>query len=165
VEAHWTAKQQGLHAFISCQNEYNLLVRDIERDLLPAMQACGQGLLPYLPLAAGFLTGKYKRDLSLLGTRLAPGKRWSEKVVTERNWTITERLERFCAEQGHSLLELAFSWLLANPLVASVIAGASSPEQLETNVKATGWALSRGELAQIDALTEPHYAENVQAGG
>jgi len=152
VEAHWTAKHLGLSSFISCQNEYSLLSRDVERELLPAMQACGQGLLPYLPLAAGLLTGKYKRNVTLLGSRLAPGKRWADKIVTDRNWTITEQLEQFCAQRGHSILELAFSWLLAHPIVASVIAGATTPEQLELNAQAGSWALTADELAQIDTL-------------
>ena len=105
------------------------------------------------PLAAGLLTGKYKRNVTLFGSRLAPGKRWADKIVTERNWTITERLEKFCAERGHSMLELAFSWLLAQPLVASVIAGATSPEQLERNAQAGSWALSADDLTQIDRLS------------
>ena len=153
VEAHWTARHLGLNGFISCQNEYSLLSRDIERDLLPAMQACGQGLLPYLPLAAGLLSGKYKKNVTLLGSRLAPGKRWASKFITDRNWAITERLEQFCAQRGRSLLELAFSWLLAHPAVASVIAGATTPEQLELNVQAGGWLLSSEDMAQIEHLT------------
>jgi aryl-alcohol dehydrogenase-like predicted oxidoreductase len=153
VEAHWSAKYFGLNGFISCQNEYSLLVRRIERDVLPAMQACGIGLLPYLPLAAGLLTGKYKREASLAGTRLAPGSRWADRFITEANWTMTERLESFCAERGRSLLELAFSWLLARPMVGSVIAGATKPEQLELNVRAGNWALTPEDMAQIDQLT------------
>ena len=153
TEAHWTAKHLNLNRFISCQNEYSLLARGVENDLLPAMRACGQGLLPYLPLAAGLLTGKYKRNVTLLGSRLAPGKRWAEKIVTDRNWTITERLEKFCAERGRSLLELAFSWLLAQPIVGSVIAGATTPGQLELNAKSGSWELTAEDLSQIDSLS------------
>lgn len=153
VDAHWTAKHLGLNAFVSCQNEYSLLARDIERDLMPAMQACSLGLLPYLPLAAGLLTGKYKRNAPLLDTRLAPGKRWTDKFITDANWTIVERLETFCEARGRSLLELAFSWLLANPIVASVIAGATRPEQLELNARAGEWAFTAEDMAQIDSLT------------
>ncbi|MDH5534300.1 MAG: aldo/keto reductase [Betaproteobacteria bacterium] len=153
VEAHWTAKHLGLNAFVSCQDEYSLLARNIERDLLPAMHACGLGLLPYLPLAAGLLTGKYKRNASLLDTRLAPGTRWSSQFITDANWTITERLETSCAERGRSLLELAFGWLLAHPIVASVIAGATRPEQLELNVRAGECVLTAEDMAQIDSLT------------
>jgi aryl-alcohol dehydrogenase-like predicted oxidoreductase len=152
VEAHWTARHLGLNGFVSCQNEYSLLARNIEGDLLPAMRACGVGLLPYFPLAAGLLTGKYKRDAPLAGTRLAPGTRWTSKFITDANWTITERLEKFCVEKGRGLLELAFSWLLAQPTVASVIAGATTPEQLELNARAGGWALTPADLAQIDTL-------------
>ena len=153
VEAHWTAKHAGLNAFVSCQDEYSLLARNIERDLMPAMQACGLGLLPYLPLAAGLLTGKYRRNLPLLDTRLAPGNRWTDKFITDTNWTITEHLEKFCAERRRSLLELAFSWLLAHPMVASVIAGATRPEQLELNARAGDWVFTPEDTAQIDSLT------------
>lgn len=154
VEAHWTAKHSGLSAFITCQNEYSLLVRDIERDLVPAMQSYGLGLLPYYPLAAGLLTGKYTRNSpSPAGARLTETQRLADRYLTDANWTVIERLERFCAERSRSLLELAFSWLLARPAVSSVIAGATRPEQLELNIRASDWVLTPEELAEIDQLT------------
>jgi aryl-alcohol dehydrogenase-like predicted oxidoreductase len=155
VNAQWTAKDRQLTHFISAQDELSLLVRDVERELIPALNAKGMGLLPYFPLASGFLTGKYTRGSDAPeGTRMARIKRLSDRFMTEKNWTIVEKLEAFCASRGHTMLELAFGWLLAKPVVASVIAGATKPEQIEANVKATGWKLSSEDLAEIDRLTK-----------
>lgn len=155
VEAQWTARELLLNPFISCQDEYSLLVRDIERDLLPAAAEYGLGILPYFPLASGLLTGKYKRQApSSAGSgRLATTPRLAERYMTEANWSLVERLEEFATRRGHSLLELAFSWLLAHRPVSSVIAGATRPEQVEQNVKAAGWALTVEDLAEIDRLS------------
>ncbi|HLI11222.1 MAG TPA: aldo/keto reductase [Alphaproteobacteria bacterium] len=155
VEAQWTAREIGSNAFVSCQDEYSLLVRDIERELVPAIEAYGLGLLPFFPLASGLLTGKYKRGAPLpAGTRLANTQRLADRFATEANWPIVEALQAFCAQRGHSLLELAFSWLAARPGVASVIAGATKPEQLAQNVKAVGWALTAEEMAEVDRITK-----------
>ena len=114
------------------------------------------GLLPFFPLASGLLTGKYKRGAaSPAGTRFASTKYLADRYVTEANWTIVEALEAFCNKRGKSLLELAFSWLLAKPCVTSVIAGATRPEQLEQNVKAADWALSAEDMAEVDRITQP----------
>jgi aryl-alcohol dehydrogenase-like predicted oxidoreductase len=154
VEAQWTAKSVGLNAFVSCQDEYSLVVRDIERELVPAAEAHGLGILPYFPLASGLLTGKYKRGaLPPAGTRLATTARLGERYLTERNFAIVEKLEAFASKHGHSLLELAFSWLAARPQIASVIAGATRPEQVEQNVKAADWELTTEDLAEIDRLS------------
>lgn len=154
VDAVWTARSLGLARLASCQDEYSLLVRDIEAELVPAMQACGLGLLPYFPLAGGFLTGKYRRGAPPpAGARLTLRKNLADRFQTQANWRIVERLEEFCTRRGHTLVELAFSWLSRRPLVASVIAGATKPEQVEQNVKAAGWALSGDELAEIDRLS------------
>jgi len=154
VDAQWTARHCGLNGFISCQDEYSLVVREIERELVPAIRANDLGLLPYFPLASGLLTGKYKRNTSMpQGGRLTETPRLAERYLKEDHWQKAERLEAFCAARGRSLLELAFSWLLARPAVASVIAGATRPEQLEANVKAGDWALSAEDLAEIDRLT------------
>jgi len=155
VEAQWTAKVNGLHAFVSCQDEYSMLVRGVvEPQLKPAMLKYGMGLLPFSPLASGVLTGKYRRNTALpAGTRLANTPRLADRYLSERNWPIAEKLGDFAAARGHSLLELAFSWLLAQAPVASVIAGATRPEQLEQNVKAGGWKLSAEELEEIDGIT------------
>ena len=154
VEAQWTARQLGLNAFVSCQDEYSLLVRDPDRDLLPAMQAHGLGLLPFFPLASGLLTGKYRRHSDIPpGTRLAVMEPLAKRYMTDANWPIVEQLEQFASERGHTILELAFSWLAARPTVASVIAGATSAEQVAQNVKAIGWSLTAEELTAIDRIT------------
>jgi len=156
VEALLTSRQLNLNAFASCQDHYNLLERDIERELVPAIEAYKMGLLPFFPLASGLLTGKYQRQALLPpGTRFAGNKAMAEKNLTDRNWQLVESLQVFCVQRGISLLELAFSWLAARPGVASVIAGATRPEQLEANVKAAGRALSLEDMAEIDRLTLP----------
>jgi aryl-alcohol dehydrogenase-like predicted oxidoreductase len=154
VEAQWTARHHGLHHFVSCQEEYSLLSRRLDRDMMTMLQAYGLGLIPFAPLANGLLTGKYKRDAPLPhGARLSYMQRSAARYLTEDNWTIVERLEGFAAERGHTLLELAVSWLLRRPQVASVIAGATQPEQVEQNVRAAGWALTETEMQEIDRLT------------
>ena len=154
VEAQWTSREASLNAFVSCQDEYSLVVRGAEKELMPAMNACGLGLLPYFPLGSGLLTGKYKRNVAKPeGARLTHTQNLADRYFTDANWAIVERLEAYCAARGHTLLELAFSWLAAKPPVASVIAGATKPEQLDQNVKAVGWALTAAELAEVDALS------------
>jgi aryl-alcohol dehydrogenase-like predicted oxidoreductase len=154
TEAAWTAQTAGLNGFVSCQDEFSLVHRAPEAELLPAARKLGLGLLPYFPLASGLLTGKYRRNVPLpAGTRLAGTQRLAERYLTDRNWAIAERLGDFAAAQGCSMLELAFSWLLAQSPVTSVIAGATRPEQLEQNVKAGDWALSADALAEIDRIT------------
>jgi aryl-alcohol dehydrogenase-like predicted oxidoreductase len=153
VEALWTAKHTLLDTFISCQDEYSLVVREPERELIPAMERYGLGLLPYFPLASGLLTGKYKRNAPMpAGARLSATQRLTDRYLTEANWALVERLEAFCAQRGHTLLELAFSWLAARPTVASVIAGATQPEQVEANVRAVEWKLTPEDLAEVDRL-------------
>ena len=155
VDAEWTAHQLGSHRFISCQDEYSLVMRDIECELVPAMTAYGLGLLPFFPLASGLLTGKYRRDgAPPAGARLTLVKRLAERYMTESNWQIVERLRAFSAERGHNMLELAFSWLAQRSPVASVIAGATSPAQLEENARAAGWVLTPEDMAQIDRITK-----------
>ena len=154
IAAQDTARRQGLTAFVSCQDEYSLLVRDIERELLAAAKARGLGILPYFPLASGLLTGKYRRDAPPPpGTRLAKNPRHAQEFISERNWRIVSALEGFVASRGRSLVELAVSWLLRDPVVASVIAGATTPEQVEQNIGAAGWTLSAEDLAEIDRIT------------
>jgi aryl-alcohol dehydrogenase-like predicted oxidoreductase len=153
TEAHWTAKAGGLNPFVSCQDEYSLVFRKPEAELMPAMRKLGLGLLPFFPLASGLLTGKYRRNVALpAGTRLANTQRLADRYLTDRNWQIAERLADFAESCGHTMLELAFSWLLAQRPVASVIAGATLPEQLEQNVKAGEWRLAAEELAEINRI-------------
>jgi aryl-alcohol dehydrogenase-like predicted oxidoreductase len=153
VEAQWTARAQHLAPLVSAQNQYNLLDRRIERELVPACNAHGLGVLPYFPLANGFLTGKYRPgEPAPEGTRLASGM--GERVLTEGNFAQLEKLEAFAAGRGHSMLELAIGWLASQPHVASVIAGATRPEQVEQNVQAAEWRLSAEERAEVDRLTQ-----------
>jgi aryl-alcohol dehydrogenase-like predicted oxidoreductase len=154
VEAQDTARQHGLAAFVSCQDEYSLLVRDIERELIPAAKAHGMGLLPYFPLASGLLTGKYRRDAPLPpGSRLSKNPRHAEEFGTTRNWRLVAELEALAARRGRIMLELAFGWLLHDGVVTSVIAGATTPAQLEQNIRAAQCTLSAEELAEIDRIT------------
>jgi aryl-alcohol dehydrogenase-like predicted oxidoreductase len=154
IAADDAARQHGLAAFVSCQDEYSLLVRDIERELIPAAKARGLGILPYFPLASGLLTGKYRRGAPLPpGSRLAKNPRHADEFITERNWRIVGELAAFAARRGRRMLELAFGWLLRDSVVASVIAGATTPEQVEQNVGAAGWKFSAEELVEIDRIT------------
>jgi len=153
-EAEFTARAANTTRFVSCQDEYSLLVRDIEKDLLPAAQQYSLGLLPFFPLASGMLTGKYQRGAAVPdGTRFAMMPAIKERYATPENENIVERLTTFAKARGHSLLELAFSWLASRPQVSSVIAGATRVEQIEANVKAIDWTLSADELAEIDKIT------------
>jgi aryl-alcohol dehydrogenase-like predicted oxidoreductase len=155
VEALWTSRQHGLHHFVSCQEEYSLLARGLDDDMVPMLQSCGLGLIPFRPLADGLLTGKYRHDLPPPeGTRFASTPRAASRYRSEVTWALIERLEEFAAGHGHSLLELAFGWLLGRPAVASVIAGATTPEQVGENVLAAArWQLTGDEMQEIDRLT------------
>ncbi len=149
-----TARGKSLPAFTTAQDQYSLLARGIERDLLPALQRHRLALLPYFPLASGMLSGKYRLGQPLpAGTRLA-NPRYSDRVLNDANLRIVEELARFCAARGRTLLQLAFGWLLAQPLVASVIAGASTPEQMRQNAGAIGWELTADEAAEVDRITQ-----------
>jgi aryl-alcohol dehydrogenase-like predicted oxidoreductase len=155
VEALWTSRQHGLHRFVSCQEEYSLLARRLDDDMSTMLQSYGLGLVPFRPLADGLLTGKYRRGMPPpAGTRLASTPRAGGRYQSEEHWVLLERLESFAAEHGHSLLDLAFGWLLGRPPVASVIAGATTPEQVEENVHAAArWRLTAGEMQEIDRVT------------
>jgi aryl-alcohol dehydrogenase-like predicted oxidoreductase len=154
AQAQRVARTNGLASFATAQDQYNLLSREIEREVLPTIAAEKLALLPYFPLASGMLTGKYRRGKPMPeGTRLS-NPRYSDRFLNDDNYRVVERLEAFCAARGRTLLELAFAWLLANPVVASVIAGASTPEQLRQNATAIGWALDPDEIAEVDRLTD-----------
>ncbi|NVN87911.1 MAG: aldo/keto reductase [Rhodopseudomonas sp.] len=154
AEAEFTARELGANRFVSCQDEYSLVVRDIEKELLPAAQQYNLGLLPFFPLASGLLTGKYQRGAAApADTRFAKAPALRDRYQTPRNEDIVERLTAFCVARGHSMLELSFSWLASRPQVSSVIAGATRVEQVEQNVAAIGWTLSAEELAEIDKIT------------
>ena len=152
IEAQLTARQLNLNAFISAQDEYSLLKRTLDKENLLMMERYGLGLLPYFPLASGLLTGKHKRGATAAGSRLAMPM--FSAVVTDANFDIVEKLQAFAQARGHTMLELAFSWLASRPQVSSVIAGATRVEQVEQNVKAIGWALSAEEIAEVDGITK-----------
>jgi aryl-alcohol dehydrogenase-like predicted oxidoreductase len=152
VDADWTARSRNLAAFISVQNRYSLLDRDLEREVAPAAVQHGIGVLPFSPLEDGFLTGKYKRGKRpTKGTRLAVWDAVREAVLTEANFDKLGILEDFAGERGHSLVDLAFGWLASQPHVSSVIAGATKPSQVKKNVAAGDWRLSSGDLEELDA--------------
>jgi aryl-alcohol dehydrogenase-like predicted oxidoreductase len=155
AEAEHVARAMNLSRFVSCQDEYSLVVRDIENELLPCAQQYRLGLLPFFPLASGLLTGKYKRGQAAPDdTRFSKVPRLRDRYVTPKNEEIVDKLQAFARERGHTLLELAFSWLAARPQVASVIAGATRVEQVEQNVKALAWSLSADDMAEIDKITK-----------
>jgi aryl-alcohol dehydrogenase-like predicted oxidoreductase len=152
--ARAAARELGRNAFASDQDEYSLLVREVEREILPAARASGMGFLPYFPLASGFLTGKYRRNQPMPeGARITAAKVFQDNFLTDENWAILERLEDFAATRGRTLLDLAVSWLLANPTVSSVIAGATAPGQVKANVAAAGWKLTADDMAAIDRIS------------
>jgi aryl-alcohol dehydrogenase-like predicted oxidoreductase len=151
-DAEWTARTGGYERFISAQNEYSLLKRDIEDDLVPALEEYGIGLLPFYPLASGLLTGKYRR-----GEPPPPGSRiqaWGrESALTDEAFDIIEGLTAFASARSISLLDVAIGGLAAQPAVASVIAGATSADQVNANVAAARWHPSLDDLAELDELT------------
>jgi aryl-alcohol dehydrogenase-like predicted oxidoreductase len=147
-----TDASQGRAQFVSVQNEFSLFHREPETNgVLPECERRRLAFLPYFPLASGLLTAKYREGKKLPeGSRAADG--WGPKVFTEQNLAIVELLIEFAESKGHTILELAFSWLLSHKPVASVIAGASKPEQVRANAKAADWQLAANDLAQIDAI-------------
>ena len=154
-EAQSVAARNGLSSFVGCQDEYSLLERGLEKDRVAVMRKHGLGLLPYFPLASGLLTGKYKRDAPLpagIAARhtSAPSPTASSMRATGAS---SRRSSAFAAQRGHTLLELAMSWLASRPSVPSIIAGATRPEQVEQNVAAVDWTLSPADLAEIDRMT------------
>jgi len=149
-EAIWTSRTKNFVPFSTVQPHYNMLNREIEKELVPFCKTYGIGILPYFPLANGFFTGKYKR-----GENAPEGSRLSENdrgLFTDKNFDILESLEKFAQERDHTVLDLAFAWLLANPCVSSVIAGATKPEQITANAKTSGWQLTSEEMTEIDGI-------------
>ncbi len=148
VDADWTARTSGFAPFVSAQNEYSLLKRGIESELVPACESAGVGILPFFPLASGLLTGKYTRgDSAPTGTRLAD----RPERLAAADFDRIESIGSYAAERDLSMLEVAIGGLAAQPGVASVIAGATSPDQVRANVAAGGWQPSAQDLADLDA--------------
>ena len=151
ADAHWTASAGNLTPFISAQNRYSLLHREVEDEVVPACEHFGLGFLPFFPLDSGLLSGKYRRgERPAAGTRLSQDRyrHWLEGV----DWDTIEALTAFGAERGHSLLDVAIAGLAARPAVASVIAGATSAEQVRANAAAGAWQLSAEDVAALDRL-------------
>ena len=146
------ATKSGAARFVSVQNEYSLLHREPEQSVLPACERMGLAFLPFFPLASGLLTGKFEPGKPApADSRLSLS--WTSRFTTEKNVAVAEKLKAFAATRGHTLLELAFSWLASRRQVASVIAGATSPEQVRANAAAANWSLSQEELAEIESVT------------
>jgi aryl-alcohol dehydrogenase-like predicted oxidoreductase len=155
ADADWTARSAHATRFVSAQNHYSLLERGVETEVLGACERFGLGMLPYFPLASGMLTGKYRRnEAPPQGTRLANVGRLAERALSERNFAIVEKLTDFATQRGHKLIDVAFGWLLVKPVISSVIAGATSAEQVEANVAAATWRLSAEDVAAVDAIAK-----------
>jgi len=158
ADAAWTAQTRNLTAFVSAQNRYSLLTRDVEKELVPACEKHGVSILPYFPLESGLLTGKYKH-----GQKPTDGTRWSTwsqfapayaaQFFTDEKFAQVGKLQSLCDMYGHSMLDMAVGWLLSKGYVASVIAGATRPEQLEQNAKAAAWRPGTEEAGKIDEIT------------
>jgi aryl-alcohol dehydrogenase-like predicted oxidoreductase len=154
LEAERAARDGGFTPFVAVQNEYSLLKRSIERDVLPLAERMGVGVLPYFPLASGLLTGKYRRgEEAPAGTRLA-GR---SSLGSDADLTAVEALARFAESRGVEPIDVAIGWLAAQPCVASVIAGATKPEQARRNAQAGLWQPTAADLAEIDAIVPPQH--------
>ena len=152
VDADWTARAAGTARFVSAQNEYSLLERDVEEELVPACEHVGVGLLPFFPLASGLLTGKYRRgEPAPEGTRLAA---MADRLAAA-DWDTIERIEAYAAQRDLRPIDVAIGGLAAQPAVASVIAGATRPEQVLDNVRAGLWEPTAEDLAELDEITTP----------
>lgn len=150
AEAEFSAILGGHPRFISAQNEYSLLARGVEREVLPAVREYGLGFLPFFPLYNGILTGKYTREGGPAGSRVSKLK---PHLLESTNWDAVERFRQFCDSRSLTMLEATFGWLLAQPNLSSVIAGATTPEQVRQNVAAaTAWVPDDSDLADIDAI-------------
>ncbi len=154
AESAWIARTEHLTPYVSVQNEYSILNQGPRPEVIPVCERYGLGLLPYFPLASGFLTGKYRPDQAPPeGTRLsAPNSPFAARILNEKNFDALLKLEGFARERGHSMVELAFSWLASQPVVSSVIAGATRPEQVAENARAADWKLTPDEMAEVDAI-------------
>ncbi len=154
ADAQWVAATKGYTPFVTGQNHYSLVARAVQHEVLPACERYDIGMLPYFPLASGLLTGKYRRgEPPPQGSRMALVERIAKRSMTDRNFDVVDRLSAFAAERQHKLLDLAFAWLLSQPVITSVIAGATTPEQVASNVKAAAdWRFSVAEMDEIKSL-------------
>jgi aryl-alcohol dehydrogenase-like predicted oxidoreductase len=154
ADADWIARAGHFNRFVSAQNNYSLLERKVEFEVIPACERFGLGLLPYFPLASGLLSGKYRRgEAPGQDTRLAAWGARGAAALNDSNFDRIEALSAFAEARGHTLLDLAFAWLLGHPSVSSVIAGATRPEQVRANAAAGTWRLTLDEVAEVSRLT------------
>lgn len=152
THANAVAELQGWTQFVSIQPHYHMLHREVEAELQPACAYFNIGMLPYFPLAGGFLTGKYRREQEAPRGSRGEESPYVQRYMTAENYTIVEQLEALAKENGRHLNELAHAWLLAQPQVSSVISGATKPEHVQANAKAAEWILSSEELARADEI-------------
>lgn len=154
AHANVLAELRGLTPFVSIQNHYHMFERDQEREMLPYCNAHKVGMLPYFPLAGGFLTGKYKRGEAAPAGSRGEQSPYVQRYMTDANYAKVEQMEAWATARGHTMGDLAHAWLLAQPSVSSVISGATSPAQLKLNAQAAGWNLSGEELAEVNAILD-----------
>jgi len=156
MEAMHVARDNNLSWFVSTQNHYNMIFRHVELEILPFCNAYETGFIPYFPLASGLLTGKYRRDEPLPeGTRMAGGLRsemYRKRYLNDKNWEFLDKLEGFAAEREHAVTDLAFAYLLASPVVPSVIAGATKPGQVHANARSAEWRLTDDDVSAVREL-------------
>ena len=154
ARANLLAEFRGWTPFVTIQPHYHMFERGIEQELVPYCNAHGVGILPYFPLAGGFLTGKYRRGEKAPAGSRGESSPYVQKYMTDSYYDKLERLIAWAGERGHTIGDLAHAWLLAQPSVSSVISGATSAEQVEANARAAGWALSAEELSQVNAILD-----------
>ncbi|HEX7758089.1 MAG TPA: aldo/keto reductase [Caulobacteraceae bacterium] len=153
ADADWIARNEHLNRFVSAQNNYSLLERNVEFEVIPACERFGLGMLPFFPLASGLLTGKYQRgEAPPEGTRMAAWGARGAAALNDKNFDKLEELSAYANGHGHTLLKLAFAWLLGHGVVSSVIAGATGPEQVKANADAAAWRLTPAEVEEVSAL-------------
>jgi aryl-alcohol dehydrogenase-like predicted oxidoreductase len=161
TNAQWTNRQNGLTPLAASQFAYSMMTRAAEREMIPACRELGISVIPYLPLAAGLLSGKFNdTGIAPEGTRLAIETGMGNRWITPKNLEIVRLLNEWANERGYTALELAFAWLLAEPIVATVIAGASSPAQIESNAKAANWKLTQNERSEVTGILDANPPEN-----
>ncbi len=152
AEANMLAERHGWTRFVSVQNHYHMFERDIEREVLPYCTTRNVGILPYFPLAGGFLTGKYQRGQAAPAGSRGESSPYVQKYMTDQNYDKVEALTAWAKDRGHSMVELAHAWLLAHPAVSSVISGATGLEQIKANAASAAWQLSSDELDEVNKI-------------
>lgn len=154
ARANMMADLRGWSPFVSIQPHYHMLERDLEREMIPYCDAHGVGILPYFPLAGGFLTGKYRRGEGAPSGSRGESSSYVQRYMTDENYTRVEKLTRWAEDRGHTMVELAHVWLLAQPSVSSVISGVTRLEQMKSNSRAADWSLAPDEYEEVNQILE-----------